>query len=191
MSNDPSATYLGGQLLLAMPSIGDPRFHRAVIFICAHDENGAMGLMLTQPMPGMHLSTLMTQLAIANDGGGNMAVPVLNGGPVETGRGFVLHSADFRQKETIVINDQFAVTATVEALQAIADHKGPEKILFALGYAGWQAGQLEKELADNAWLVLDPTPDMIFGVDAADKWDTAMTALGISPAQMPHAGGRA
>jgi len=192
LNTPPAPTpYLGGHLLLAMPAIGDPRFHRAVIFICAHDANGAMGLKLTEAQPGTDLAKLMTELKISHDGTAAAAVPVLHGGPVETGRGFVLHSADFQQKETVVVNDTFGVTATLNVLQAIAEHKGPAQIVFALGYAGWQAGQLEQELSDNAWLVMPATADLIFNVPADEKWETAMAQLGITPAQMPLSGGRA
>lgn len=189
MSTPP---YLGGHLLLAMPNIADPRFHRAVVFICAHDANGAMGLNLIDPQNLTHLGGLMTQLEVAETVPASLGrVPVLNGGPLETGRGFILHSGEFHQKETVVVNDQFGVTATMEGLQAIAREAGPEKFVFALGYAGWQAGQLEAELADNAWLLIEATPALVFDTPANEKWEAGMAQLGITPAQFPLVGGRA
>jgi putative transcriptional regulator len=191
MPIEPPSSFLAGQLLLAMPNIGDPRFHRAVIFICAHDDKGAMGLMLTQPVPGMTLGTLLQQLGIARSENGSLDYPVFSGGPVENGRGFVLHSGEFHQKETVVVNDSFAVTATIDALHAIAKHEGPDKLLFALGYAGWQQGQLEQELADNAWLNMPADPRLIFDIPASEKWDVAMHQIGVNPSNLTGVSGRA
>lgn len=188
MSNTPS---LAGQLLLAMPNIGDPRFHRAVIFICAHDANGAMGLMLTEAVPGMTLATLCQQLGLAQSVDGSLDYPVMSGGPVESGRGFVLHSTDFQQKETVVVNDQFAVTATIDALQLIAGRQGPEKLFFALGYAGWQPGQIEQELADNAWLNMPADPRLVFDIPSSEKWDAVLHQMGVNPSNLTGVSGRA
>jgi putative transcriptional regulator len=182
---------LAGQLLLAMPTIGDPRFSHAVIFVCAHDANGAMGLMLTQPVPGLTLGALMLQLDIKNIHADIILRAVMNGGPVESGRGFVLHGPGFYHKETVIVNDQFSVTATIDALQEIAKGSGPEQMLFALGYAGWQAGQLEQELADNAWLTLPADAGLIFNTPPADKWEAAMQKLGVNPTQLTGISGHA
>ena len=191
MHDDPTFATLAGQLLVAMPSIQDPRFHRAVIFICAHDRNGAMGLMLNQPVPGMMLDNLLEQLEIPHDDSDADKTTVMNGGPVETGRGFVLHGPDFYQKETVVVNDQFSVTATVDALQAIAQNQGPHEIAFMLGYAGWQAGQLEQEIANNAWLTVEATPDLVFDTHVSDKWDMSMSTIGIKPEHLTNLLGHA
>jgi putative transcriptional regulator len=134
---------------------------------------------------------LCQQLGLAQSVDGSLDYPVMSGGPVEDGRGFVLHSADFQQKETVVINDHFAVTATVDALQAIAEGKGPEKLLFALGYAGWQPGQIEQELGDNAWLNIQADPRLVFDVPAKEKWDVAMHQMGVNPVNLTGVSGRA
>lgn len=182
---------LVGQILLAMPGIQDPRFSRAAVFMCAHDTQGAMGLVLSDLKLGATLSGLMSELGIQNDGTGAARTPVHLGGPVETGRGFVLHTPDFQQKDTIVLNDEYSVTATVDVLRAIAEGKGPEKFLFFLGYAGWQAGQLEKELQDNAWLVAPAQAEIVFDMLPGEKWDAGMAAIGIKPGQLTGFTGRA
>ena len=188
-----SSTFQGlaGQLLLAMPGMKDPRFHRAVIFVCAHDPSGAMGLMLNQPVPGMALVHLMDQLDIPLIHTEAGAMPVFNGGPVETGRGFVLHGPDFRQKETVIVNDFFSVTATVDALSALGAGIGPKESLFMLGYAGWTAGQLEAEIADNTWLTAPATPEVVFSTPPTHQWDTAMHILGVDPSHLSGFAGRA
>jgi putative transcriptional regulator len=181
---EPTFTSLAGHFLIAMPHIGDPRFHRAVIFVCAHDPNGAMGLMLTQPQQGMMLDNMLEQLEISYNDPALGDIPVLSGGPVEQGRGFVLHGPDYHIRETVVVNETFSVTATVDVLKAIAEGSGPGDIVFALGYAGWQAGQLENELKGNAWLTLPATHELVFNVAMDDKWDVAMTHMGIDPAML-------
>lgn len=181
--------YLTGRLLLAMPQMGDPRFHRAVIFMCAHDENGAMGLVVNNVMPGIDLSELLGQLKI-DPRPGTPAAPVMNGGPVETARGFVLHSDDFAQAETVRVAPHINITGTIEALRAIAAGDGPQKMLFMLGYAGWGAGQLDSELQSNAWLVADADADILFG-NPDDKWDRAVRKIGIDPAMLSGDAGHA
>ncbi len=186
--------YLTGKLLLAMPNLGDPRFNRAVIFICAHDEKGAMGLVINHVLPGLEFSDLLKQLKIASDihvGLESLHMPVLSGGPVESSRGFLLHSDDFRQKETVTIAGNYSVTGTLEALKEIVRGKGPEKMLFILGYAGWDAGQLEHEIQDNAWLVTDANPDIIFGSSPEHKWNKDAKTIGIKPGMLSHSAGRA
>ena len=158
--------YLAGKLLLAMPSMGDPRFHRAVIFICSHDEEGAMGLVVNHTMPGIEFNDLVGQLKLESDikvDFEELNLPVMYGGPVETARGFLLHSGDFSREDTMKINKSYGVTGTVDALKDIASGDKPENLLFILGYAGWEAGQLDSELQQNAWLVADSDPDLIFG----------------------------
>lgn len=204
MQQDTPFNSLAGMLLIAMPNMMDPRFHRSVLFVCAHDPNGAMALMLNQPSYGMDIYDLFEQLDIKkttlSDRTPNTEddeddplseVAVLNGGPVETGRGFVLHGPDFQQKETVLINDQFSVTATVDILQAIAKGEGPHDFSLMLGYAGWQAGQLEREMLDNTWLTVPATPELVFHTPSADQWDVAISTLGIHPAQLTAFSGRA
>jgi putative transcriptional regulator len=181
----PNFTSLAGKFLIAMPHISDPRFHRAVIFICAHDPNGAMGLMLTSPKLGKTMDNLMEELGIPHDNAPHLGrIPLLAGGPIEDGRGFVLHSPDFHRPETVVVNDDFAVTGTIDGLKDIGAGNGPEKLTFALGYAAWQAGQLENELKGNAWLLADATQTVVFEIPAQDKWDVVMHDLGINPAMI-------
>ncbi len=186
--------YLNGKLLLAMPSMSDPRFHKSVIFVCAHDENGAMGLVVNQKMQGVAFSKLLEQLGLLSDidvSKGDINIPVMSGGPVEAQRGFVLHGADFKREETIPVNDDFAVTGTVEALKDIAQGNGPSELLFVLGYAGWSPGQLDDEIQQNAWLMLDADQDIIFGTGPDDKWDVAIKRLGIDPSMLSGEAGRA
>ena len=184
--------YLAGRLLLAMPAMGDPRFHKAVIYMCAHDENGAMGLVINHTLPGIDLSQLLQQLHIP-PGAQNKTLesPVMSGGPVETARGFVLHSNDFQQSDTIRIDNHFSVTGTIDALKAIASGDGPENMLFILGYAGWSPGQLDTEIQQNAWLVADPDPELIFGAAPDEKWTRAVKKLGVDPGMLSGDAGRA
>jgi len=186
MSTDEEA-YLTGKLLLAMPGIGDPRFSRAVIFICAHDENGAMGLAINNRAPGLNFEKLLDQLGITSDvtvPRTDLSVPVMEGGPVETARGFLLHSADFKQDDTITINDQLGVTGTTDALKALVGGDVPNSALFVLGYAGWTAGQLEQELQQNAWLVVEPDPALVFHEKEDEKWELGVSKLGFDPAML-------
>lgn len=190
-SGNNTNAYLTGRLLLAMPAMGDPRFHKAVIYMCAHDENGAMGLVVNHILPGIDLSQLMQQLNINADEKKTPDAPVMSGGPVETARGFVLHTNDFSQNDTIKIDDDFSVTGTIDALKAIANGDGPEKMLFILGYAGWSAGQLDSEIQQNAWLVVDPDHELIFKSTPEEKWTKAMQKLGFDPGMLSGDAGRA
>jgi putative transcriptional regulator len=184
---------LAGRLLLAMPQMGDPRFHKAVIFICAHDEKGAMGLVVNHILPGLELGELLKQMKVdpAAISRKSASSPVMSGGPVEAARGFILHSSDFFQPDTVKISGDISVTGTVEALKAIATDTGPEKMLFMLGYAGWGAGQLDQEMQQNAWLVADADPGLVFGSGTEEKWDRAVRQLGIDPVMLSVDAGRA
>ncbi len=184
-----SSDLLVGKLLLATPQMGDPRFEKAVIFVCAHDENGAMGLVLNQLMPDFGFTNLLEQLGIETNKEQAIKVPVMLGGPVETARGFLLHGADYKLKDTVAINDNFSVTATLDCLKSVAEGKGPEEMIFMLGYAGWGAGQLEDELKDNAWLVTDAENSLIFDTQTPQLWERAVQTLGIEPTFLTtHAG---
>ncbi|HOO82360.1 MAG TPA: YqgE/AlgH family protein [Alphaproteobacteria bacterium] len=186
--------YLTGKLLLAMPTIGDPRFHRAVIYLCAHDENGAMGLVINAPVPALKFDDLLKQLGIESDieiKAKDLNLPVLNGGPVETARGFLLHSTEFKQDDTVQVDEDFSITGTTDALKAVAKGEGPDQALFILGYAGWTPGQLEAELQQNAWLVSQPDPALIFTDKAEEKWEHAVHKLGFDPALLSGEMGRA
>lgn len=191
MTQAQSHNHLDGKLLIAMPSMGDPRFERAVIYLCAHSDEGAMGLIVNKPAPDLRFSDLLEQL--------DMKVPeesrqirVHFGGPVENGRGFVLHSGDYTIKDsTLTVDAQFGMTATLDILQDISSGKGPRESLLALGYAGWAPGQLEGEIQANGWLTCDATPDIVFHQGDAGKWEAALASLGISPSFLSASGGTA
>jgi putative transcriptional regulator len=186
--------YLKGKLLLAMPSMGDPRFDRAVIFICSHDKEGAMGLVINHALPDIDFSDLVKQLKVKSEIKINfekMDLPVMYGGPVESARGFLLHSGDFIRAETMQINQLYGVTGTLDALKDIALGKGPENLMFILGYAGWEAGQLESEIMQNVWLITEPDEDLIFAANHQNKWTQAVGKLGIDPAMLSTESGSA
>jgi putative transcriptional regulator len=189
--------YLDGQLLIAMPSMADPRFHRAVIYICAHSSEGAMGLVINQRAPHITLPKLLEQLEITTSGAhpitvrsGAMAVHA--GGPVETSRGFVLHSSDyFAADSTLPINESVCLTATVDILRAIAKGSGPNKAILALGYAGWAPGQLEREIQSNGWLNCPADYDVVFDGDLENKYTRALHRMGVDPSHLVGISGRA
>ncbi len=183
------ATDLTGKLLIAMPGMGDPRFEKSVIVICAHGEDGGMGLIINKPAPEIDLNDLLEQLSI--EAPEPVRSRVFFGGPVENSRGFVLHSADYTQDDTTLdVGGLFGMTATLDILRAMAGGEGPDRSLVALGYAGWGPGQLESEIVENGWLVAEADPDLVFAADNAGKWIAAITALGIDPIML-GSGGRA
>ena len=174
-----NATYFVGQLLVAMPGMGDPRFDRAVIYMCAHSDEGALGLVVNQLVDHIDFPNLLEQLNIETETP-ERQIRVHFGGPVETGRGFVLHSADYTQDSTLRVNDQFGLTASVGILEAIAQGSPtPRHSLLALGYAGWGPGQLDDEVQANAWLQVPPDDAIIFDDELDTKWGRAVEALGI------------
>jgi putative transcriptional regulator len=183
---------LTGKLLIAMPDMGDPRFHGSVVFLCAHSGEGAMGLIVNKPMPDVGLGDLLDQLEIAR----GLATPELSvcfGGPVELRRGFVLHSAEYHgdREERLEVDDRFAMTATLDVLEDIARGTGPERALLALGYAGWGPGQLEGEIRENGWLTAEATPEIVFAPRMEGKWAAALASLGISPLTLSSEAGHA
>ncbi|MGB4056465.1 MAG: YqgE/AlgH family protein [Alphaproteobacteria bacterium] len=191
---DKNSNSLVGKLLLAMPGMGDPRFYRAVIFMCAHDDKGAMGLVINHTLAGVEFKNLLEQLSFSSDikiDLSKFSIPVMAGGPVEGARGFILHSHDFKQRDTMAVGDDYAITGTIEALKDIATGHGPNRLLFLLGYAGWGPGQLDKEIQDNAWLVVDPDPALIFDAVPEEKWVRAIQKLGVDPAMLSSQSGRA
>jgi len=182
---------LTGKLLIAMPAIGDPRFEKTVVLVCAHSEDGTMGLIVNKPTPDVRVRNLLEQLDIPI-GPTLKNSQVYFGGPVEHGRGFVLHSTEFKSEiSTLAIDGQFAMTATQDVLEAIASDRGPEMAITALGYAGWGPGQLETELAQNVWLTTDASPDLIFNTSDDDKWSAALNAMGINGLTLSGSAGRA
>src|SRR5690625_110382 len=182
--------YLGGQLLAAMPTIGDPRFERTLIYICAHNEEGAMGLVLNRLVESLDFPDLLTQLGI-DPGDYGEEIRIHFGGPVETGRGFVLHSAEYLQEATLQVDERLALTATVDILRDMAEGKGPRRSLLALGYAGWGAGQLDQEIQQNGWLTLEPDESLLFGARSEEKWDRAMAKLGLDVGKLSSLSGHA
>lgn len=190
--------YLDGQFLVAMPGMQDKRFQRTVVYICAHSGEGAMGIMINQPAPQITFRDLLVQLDIIPEGpeirlpGPAGRMQVNRGGPVETGRGFVLHSADyFIENSTLPIDEHVCLTATLEILKAIAFGNGPESALLALGYAGWGPGQLESEIQANGWLHCPATPELIFDADLEAKYGRVMSSIGVDPARLSGEAGHA
>lgn len=182
--------YLTGQLLLAMPAMEDPRFTRSVIYVCAHTSEGAMGLVVNRLNSSIAFPALLEQLNIETRGP-VPPVPIYGGGPVEMGRGFVLHSADYVQESTLVVSETIALTATVDILTAIAESRGPRSNLIALGYAGWGPGQLEEEIQKNGWLTAEADLDLVFHTDIHMKWPRAMAKLGVDISMLSSLAGHA
>ena len=183
--------FFSGQMLIAMPGIGDPRFERAVILVCAHDAEHAMGLAVNRPVEGLTVPDLLKRLDIEAE----IEVPadlVLVGGPVERERGFVLHTDDYHGEHSLRIGAGVALTATRDALEAMASpDEHPRRSLLALGYAGWGAGQIERELRENVWLVGEPDEAILFGDDHEHKWEKALAKLGVDPSHLAGTAGRA
>ncbi|MBU1385845.1 MAG: YqgE/AlgH family protein [Alphaproteobacteria bacterium] len=182
---------LAGRLLVAMPGISDPRFEHAVILVCAHRPDHAMGLRLDRPAPGVDLKKVLSKLeTAAPDSAADR--PVLVGGPVERERGFVLHTADWLAEDaSLAFGDGLAMTGTREALAAMVDPAGPQRSVLLLGYAGWGEGQLEDELGENVWLTAEADADLIFDADYDGKWGKALAGLGVDPARLSGQSGRA
>jgi putative transcriptional regulator len=190
--------YLDGQMLIAMPTMGDERFARSVIYVCAHSVEGAMGIVVNQPAANISFKDLLVQLDVipAQETitlpGGAGAVKVLKGGPVDTQRGFVLHSSDFFiENSTLPIDEGVCLTATLDILKAIAQGTGPRNAILALGYAGWAPGQLENEIQHNGWLHCAADSDLIFGQDTESKYDKALRKIGIAAGMLSSQAGHA
>ena len=190
--------YLDGQMLIAMPSMGDERFARTLVYVCAHSTEGAMGLIVNQAAANLSFSELLVQLEVI-PAADRITLPmraetvkVLKGGPVETGRGFVLHSADFFiENSTLPIDDGICLTATVDIIKAIARGEGPASAILALGYSGWAPGQLEDEIQQNGWLHCAPDSELLFGSEIETKYDKALKKLGVAPGMLSSNAGHA
>jgi putative transcriptional regulator len=182
---------LGGKMLIATPAIGDSRFARSVVFMCAHTPEHAMGIIVNKPMGALRLPDLLEQLGIES----TITAPdrpVLNGGPVDRDRGFVLHTDDFYSEEaTLDVGAGVGMTATKDVLEAIASPDAPRQAVLALGYAGWGAGQLENEILANAWLVCEPSDELLFGIDLNSKWAKALNSIGVAPDRLSSLHGEA
>jgi putative transcriptional regulator len=184
-------TTLVGKLLVAMPGMGDPRFEHSVVYISAHSEDGAMGLIVNKANASLDLKALLGHLDIPFRAA-TPEVAVHFGGPVEPSRGFLLHSADYiGDPDTLRIDESFAVTATVDAIKDLSRGLGPKTSLLALGYAGWAAGQLEAEIRANGWLICDAEFDLVFNPDNDAKWAAALTSIGVDPTLLSGQAGRA
>ena len=182
---------LNGKLLIAMPGMLDPRFAQSVVFLCAHSDDGAMGIVVNKPTSDLRLRELLDQLSI-NPGEDFRNLPIHFGGPVEHGRGFVLHDFGYHSSiSTLNVNDDFAMTATMDVLEDLADGRGPGKAIIALGYAGWGPGQLEAEIAQNGWLTCDADCEIVFDMPDASKWEAALKKLGISALTLSSDAGHA
>ena len=193
-----ATTYLDGQLLIAMPVMEDERFARSVIYVCAHSADGAMGIIVNRPAGSIDFPQLLRQLDIVDDAApielsdDGETVKILRGGPVETSRGFVLHSSDYSiQDATLPIDGGICLTATLDILKAIAQGTGPRQAILALGYAGRAPGQLESEIQHNGWLHCPADPDLIFGRDMDDKYERALHKIGIDLAMLSNSAGHA
>ncbi len=196
------AQYLDGKILIAMPTMDDPRFAKAIIYMCAHSDDGAMGIIINKPAENMEFSDLLSRLNITDDesssensielGQNNADLKVLFGGPVEPSRGFVLHSGEYNNNgNTLAIDANVGLTATLDVLHEIAKGQGPRQSLLALGYAGWSPGQLETELLANGWLHCSADDELLFGSDLEDKYDAALEKIGVSAALLSSQAGHA
>ena len=182
--------YLTGQLLVAMPQMQDARFSRTVIYVCAHNADGAMGLVLNRLVDSISFPVLLAQLGI-DSGELGEEIRVHFGGPVESGRGFVLHSADYVHNGTMMVDDDVALTASIDILKDMAGGTGPRRSLLALGYAGWGPGQLDAEMQANGWLSVPSDEQLIFGGDLESKWENAIGKIGININQLSGEAGHA
>lgn len=181
---------LTGKLLAAMPGMQDPRFARSLILMCAHSDDGAMGLIINRPLPDFTFTDLLEKLKITGEN--PIALDVHYGGPVEAGRGFILHREGYETDGAVMeIAGGYQVSATLDVLEQLAAGTGPRPALLALGYAGWGPRQLEGEIAENAWLTLDGVPDIVFARDAAAKWAAALRHVGVDPVALSGAAGHA
>lgn len=192
MTQPADTEFLSGRLLIAMPGIGDPRFERSVVFLCAHDEEHAIGLAVNRPVEGLTLESLFEKIGVDRPIRRVADEAVLVGGPVERERGFVLHTDDYLcEGVSMEVGGGLALTTTKDALQALTRETAPRKAFLALGYAGWGPGQLEEEVRESVWLVCDADEALLFGDDHERKWAQALYKLGISPAMLAMEGGRA
>lgn len=188
-----SSSNLTGKMLIAMPGMRDPRFEHSVILVCAHSEEGAMGLVVNRPLPDVDFTDLLEQLGI-DAGEAAVDIPVRFGGPVEPGRGFVLHrvtEAGQLDENRMRIDDDLAMTTTRDILEDYARGLGPQPAVLALGYAGWGPGQLDNEILDNGWLTSERLDEVVFGADNSGKWRAALKGMGIDPLVLSPSAGRA
>jgi putative transcriptional regulator len=188
--------FLDDQFLIAMPGMKDDRFARAVIYVCAHGEEGAMGIIINRPQP-LRFTDLLVQLGIVSEQEAIRLPPttrdftVRNGGPVDRSRGFVLHTDDYMVESSLPVSEDICLTATVDILRAISSGRGPRHALMALGYSGWGAGQLENEIAENGWLTCPANPELLFSSDLDSTYNRVLGSIGIDPARLSQIAGHA
>ncbi len=187
---DEDTGYLTGQLLIAMPQLQDTRFERSVIYLCVHNEDGAMGLVVNRLSEDLTFPELLEQVGVELKPE-TVSMPIHIGGPVETGMGFVLHTNDYKQANTIKVNDFISLTHTVEILKDIANGQGPRQAMLALGYAGWGAGQLDDEFQENSWLSVPADEALIFEGSQQDKWQRSIAKLGVDVSLLSGEAGHA
>jgi putative transcriptional regulator len=190
MPRSDAPEYLSGQLLIAMPGMADPRFHRTVIYLCAHNRDGAMGLVVNKLFGNITFSDLLEQLELDAPAKGADA-PVYYGGPVESGRGFVLHSTDYVREGTLVVDEDVALSATLDILRAMAKGGGPQRSILLLGYAGWGPGQLDAEIQANGWLTAPCNEALLFDNNLESKWERSIATLGVDPRMLSGEAGHA
>ncbi len=189
-SMDSNETYLNNHFLIAMPGLGDPNFYHSVTFVCRHDEEGAMGIVINRPLD-LTLADVFNQMALPASEKDIGARTVMAGGPVQRERGFVIHERGQTFESSLDISPKLAVTTSRDILEAIANGRGPERILVALGYAGWEGGQLDRELANNAWLSVPCEEDILFSTPFDQRWTAAARLLGVDIEQLSHPAGHA
>jgi len=182
---------LAGSLLVAMPGLADPNFEHSVTYICEHSETGTLGIVINKPM-NMDVGEVLEQLSLETEEAKELAAqPVMRGGPVQAERGFVLHESDREWDATMEVGHSIFVTTSQDILSDVAAGKGPERILMALGYAGWGAGQLEQEIRQNAWLTVPASVDIVFDTPYQERWKAAANSIGIDPANLSFSAGNA
>jgi len=179
-----------GQVLLAMPAMTDPRFERSVIYVCAHNAEGAMGIVINKTLDSIDFHELLDELDIPTDEK-SQDIAVHFGGPVENQRGFVLHSSDYQHSETLFVDEKVGLTATVKVLRDLASGDGPAQSILALGYAGWGPGQLESEFQENAWLSVPASDALLFEIANDNKWERAFNSIGVDLSVLSGSSGRA
>lgn len=191
MEATDDSTDLNGKILIAMPGMSDPRFDHSIIFLCSHSDDGSMGLIVNKPSDDLTFSDLLDQLDLAKTSS-DVELMIYTGGPVEPGRGFILHSGDYVSNDsTLRVSTEFGMTATMDVITDISNGDGPTRCIFAMGYAGWGPGQLEAEIARNGWLICDASDELVFGGHDQMKWSAALATLGVNPLLLSAEGGRA
>jgi putative transcriptional regulator len=184
------ATFLSNHLLIAMPSLKDPTFNRSVTYICEHNQYGAVGIIINRPT-NTPLSYILNHLKITADNQKIKEIPLLYGGPVQQSQGFIIHRPIGDWRSTLEVTEEIAITTSQDILEAIAHGKGPDDVLIALGYAGWEAEQLEQEIRDNSWLSCPATPELLFNIPFSERWKISASLLGVDFNQLSNEIGHA